>query len=224
MNMKIQTATVALTLVLAAGAVQAQTAGTWMVRGGVMNITPSVDSGDLSASSLPHTKIDADGGTQLAGGITYMVDDHWAVDLPLALPFKNNLTGDGAIIGAGKIGETKSLPMSLFAQYHFGEANAQFRPYVGAGLTYAKFYKERGTAVLTAITGGSSSNPTTLSLQSKLAPTLQVGGTVALDEHWFLEGMVAKTFLKTRGTLSTGQTIDVTLNPTTVSFSVGYKF
>lgn len=222
--MKIQTTSIALALVMVAGAAQAQTAGTWMVRGGITNITPDVDSGNLSASSLPNTKIDANGNTQLGGGITYMVDDHWAVDLPLATPFKHNLYGAGAISGAGKIGESKALPMSLLAQYHFGEANAQFRPYIGGGPTYAKFYKEKGTAVLTAITGGSSSTPTTLSLESKLALTVQVGATVALNERWFLDGMVAKTFLKTRGTLSTGQTIDVTLNPLTVAVAVGYKF
>ncbi|WP_394789123.1 OmpW family protein [Rhodoferax sp.] len=222
--MKIQTTSIALALVMVAGAAQAQTAGTWMVRGGVTNITPAVDSGNLSASSLPGTKIDADGNTQLGGGITYMLDDHWAVDLPLATPFKHNLYGAGAISGAGKIGETKAVPISLFAQYHFGEANAQFRPYIGGGPTYAKFYKEKGTAVLTAITGGSSSNPTTLSLDSKLALTLQAGATFALNERWFIDGMVAKTFLKTTGTLSTGQTINVTLNPVTVSAAIGYKF
>ncbi len=222
--MKLNTTCITAALLLVAGAAQAQSAGTWMLRGGATNITPSVDSGNLSASSASGTRIDSDGNTQLAGGITYMLTDHWAVDLPLALPFKHNLTGDGAIAGAGKIGETKSLPMSLFGQYRFGETNAQFRPFVGAGLTYAKFYKERGNATLTAITGGSSSNPTTLSLKSKLGLTLQAGATVALTERWFAEGMVSKTFLKTRGTLSTGQTIDVTLNPTTFCLGVGYKF
>jgi outer membrane protein len=222
--MKIQTTSIAIALVLAAGAAQAQTAGTWMVRGGITNITPDVTSGNLSASSLPNTKIDSNGSTQLGGGITYMVDNHWAVDLPLATPFKHNLYGADAIAGAGKIGETKALPISLFAQYRFGEANAQFRPYIGGGPTYAKFYKEKGTAVLTAITGGSSSTPTTLSLESKLGLTVQAGATFALNERWFIDGMVAKTFVKTRGTLSTGQTIDVTLNPVTVAVAVGYKF
>jgi len=222
--MKLNTTGIAAALLLAAGAAHAQSAGSWMLRGGLTNINPSVDSGNLSASSASGTKIGSDDSTRLAGGVTYMLTDHWAVDLPLALPFKHNLTGDGAIAGAGKIGETKALPISLFGQYRFGETNAQFRPFVGAGLTYAKFYKERGTAALTSITGGSPSNPTTLSLQSKLGLTLQAGATVTLNERWFVEGMVSKTFLKTRGTLSTGQTIDVTLNPNTFCLGVGYKF
>ncbi|WP_295953056.1 OmpW family outer membrane protein [Rhodoferax sp.] len=222
--MKLNTIGMACVFLLAAGTAQAQTAGTWMLRGGVMNITPKVDSGNLTTSSLPGTQIDSDGDTRLAGGITYMLTNNWSLDVPLALPFKHNLTGAGAIQGVGKIGETKSLPMSLFGQYRFGEANAQFRPYLGAGLTYAKFYKERGTATLTAIAGGTSSDPTTLKLDSKLAMSIQAGATVALNDRWFVEGTVVKTFLKTRGTLSTGQTIDVTLNPLTLAVSVGYRF
>ncbi|MDR7378496.1 outer membrane protein [Rhodoferax ferrireducens] len=214
----------ALAVLLSAAAAQAQTAGTWMLRGGVMNITPDVDSGNLSASSLPNTQIDSNGSTRPSGGITYMLDDHWALDVPIAVPFKHTLTGAGSIAGAGKIGETKALPITLLGQYRFGEAHAQFRPFVGAGLTYAKFFKERSTATLTAITGGNASTPTTLSLESKLGLTLQVGGTLALNERWFVEGMVAKTFVKTTGTLSTGQTIKVTLDPLTLSLGVGYRF
>nr|WP_315188120.1 OmpW family outer membrane protein [uncultured Albidiferax sp.] len=214
----------ACALLLAAGAAHAQTAGTWMLRGGLTHIAPQVDSGNLSASSLPGTQIDADGDTRLGGGITYMLTNHWAVDLPLALPFKHKLTGAGAIQGVGKVGEVQALPMSVFGQYRFGEANAQFRPFVGAGLTYAKFYKERGTATLTAITGGTSSNPTTLSLDSKLVMSIQAGATVALNDRWFVEGSVVKTFLKTHGALSTGQTIDVKLNPLTLCLGVGYRF
>lgn len=222
--MKLNTIGMACAFLLVAGTAQAQTAGTWMLRGGVMNITPKVDSGNLTASSLPGTQIDSDGDTRLAGGITYMLTNNWSLDVPLAMPFKHNLTGAGAIQGVGKIGEIKSLPMSLFGQYRFGEANAQFRPFVGGGLTYAKFYKERGTSTLTAITGGTSSNPTLLSLDSKLAMSILAGATVALNDRWFVEGTVVKTFLKTKGTLSTGQTIDVTLNPLTLALGVGYRF
>ena len=222
--MKLNTFGMACAFLLVAGTAHAQTAGTWMLRGGLMNITPKVDSGNLTASSLPGTQIDSDGDTRLSGGITTMLTDNWSVDVPLALPFTHNLNGAGAIQGVGKIGETKSLPMSVFAQYRFGEANAQFRPFVGAGPTYAKFYKERGTSTLTAITGGTSSNPTTLSLASKLAMSFQAGATAALNDRWFVEGTVVKTFLKTKGTLSTGQAIDVTLNPLTLALGVGYRF
>lgn len=209
---------------LSSTALHAQTAGSWLLRAGVTNITPDVTSGDLSAPSLPGTKSDVGDSTRLGGGVTYMYTDHFAVDLPLALPFKHELTGDGAIAGVGKIGEVKVLPMTLFAQYRFGEPTASFRPYVGAGPTYAKFFKERSTATLSALTGGTPTNPTTLSVESKLVPSIQVGATWAIDNRWFVDAMVAKTFLKTRTTLSTGQTLDIKLDPVTVSVAVGMRF
>ena len=199
-------------------------AGSWLVRAGVTNITPDVTSGDLSAPSLAGTKSDVGASTRLGGGITYIVNEHFSLDMPLALPFKHTLTGDGAIAGVGKIGDVKVLPMTLFAQYRFGEPTAAFRPYVGAGPTYAKFFKERSTATLSGLTGGTPANPTTLSVESKLVPTIQLGGTWTLNERWFVDAMVAKTFLKTRTTLSTGQTLDIKLDPVTVSVAVGMRF
>jgi outer membrane protein len=208
----------------ASGAASAQTAGSLLLRGGVARITPQVDSGALSAPSFPNTRADVDASTQLGGGITYMVDDHLAVDFPLSLPFKHDINGDGAIAGVGKIGETKALPVTLLAQYRFLEASSPFRPYVGGGLTYAKFFKEKGTAALTALTGGSAANPTTLKIDSKFAATLQVGATYAFNERWFVDGTILKTFLKTRTTLSSGQSMDITLDPLTTALFVGYRF
>jgi outer membrane protein len=86
-----------------------------------------------------------------------------------------------------------------------------------------KFFKTTGTGVLTAITnpGGSA---TTISFESKLAPVLQLGATLNLNEKWYLDASYTKTFLKTRGMLSTGQTLDSKLNPNGYTFQVGYKF
>jgi outer membrane protein len=208
-------------LAFAAGAAQAQQAGTWLARVGVTRISPDVSSGNLTAPSLPGTQADIRADTQLSGGFAYMVTDHWAVDLPLALPFTHEIVGAGAIAGAGKLGEVKALPVTLFGQYRFGAPAAKFRPYVGAGPTFVKFYHERSTATLSALTAGS---PTTLSVQSKLALTIEAGATFALNERWLLNALVAKTFLKTRTTLSTGQTLDIRSDPLTLTASLVYRF
>ena len=205
----------------AASAAHAQTAGSWMARIGATMISPDVKSGDLSAPSLPGTKVDVGDNTQLAGGITYMVTDNIAIDLPLALPFHHELTGAGAIGGVGKIGELRALPVTVIGQWRFGVANAQMRPYLGAGVTYAKTYRERSTAALSALTGGS---PTTFTVASKLAPTLAAGVSYAVNERWFVEGAVHKTFLKQTAKLSTGQSIDLKVDPWAISVAVGTRF
>ncbi len=206
-----------------ASTAHAQSAGTWLGRVGATRIAPDVTSGSLSAPSLPGTKTDVDAATQLSGGVTYMYTDHFAVDLPLALPFRHDLVGAGAIAGVGKIGDVKALPITLMAQYRFLEAQAPVRPYVAAGLTYAKFFGERGSGALTALTnpGGTS---TQLSIESRWGTTFQAGVTARINDNWFVDASLSKTYLKTRNTLSTGQTLDIKLDPVTVSVAVGMRF
>ena len=136
---------VAAALLLGASA-SAQVAGTFSARVGATHISPQVKSGNLSTPSFPGTTVDVGSASALTGGLNYMLTDHWAVDLPVGLPFKHDFSGDGAIAGIGKLGQTKVVPATLFAQYRFGEANAKFRPYLGVGLTYSKFFKNRSSA------------------------------------------------------------------------------
>ncbi|WP_413904349.1 OmpW/AlkL family protein [Candidatus Skiveiella danica] len=214
-----------MALALVAGsAAQAQSAGTWMARVGAIGLYPQVSSGNLSPPAFPNTQTDVSSDWTLGGGVTYMITDNWSVDVPLALPFTHTLTGAGAIAGVGTIGTTKALPLTVWGQYRFGDAKAAFRPYLGAGLTYAYFYDENATNTLNALSGGTPSNPTTFSIESKFALGVQAGATYAFNERWFLDGMVGYTWLKNTTTLSTGQTQPMTLNPVSVAISVGYKF
>ncbi len=214
-----------MALALVAGsAAHAQSAGTWMARAGATGIYPQVSSGNLSPPAFPNTQADVSSDVQLGGGVTYMLTDNWSIDVPVALPFEHTLTGAGAIAGVGTIGTTKALPFTVFGQYRFGEAKAAFRPYLGAGLTYAYFYDENTTNTLNAISGGTPSNPTTLSIESKFALSVQAGATYAFNERWFIDGVVGYTWLKNTNTLSTGQTQQMTLNPVSVALAVGYRF
>ena len=211
-------------LLACAAAAQAQSAGSILIRGGATTITPNVSSGDLTPPSLAGTKSAIGSSTRLSGGITYMLDNNIAIDLPLAVPFEHDITGDGAIAGAGKIGTVKALPATLLVQWRFMEPKATVRPYVGAGLTYAAFYGARSTSTLTAISGGTPSNPTTLSVESKWAASLQLGASVQIGGGWFLDANYTYTPLSTRTTLSSGQTLDAKLDPSSVSLTVGIKF
>ena len=209
---------------LTALAAQAQSAGSLMLRAGVTHIQPNVTSGNFSAPFFAGAKADTFAATSIGGGVTYMWTNHIAIDLPLATPFKHDMIGAGAIAGVGKIGEVQALPITLFAQYRFLAADAPARPYIGVGATYAKFFKARSTAVLTALTGGTPALPTTMSVENKFVPTLQAGAVFTIKPRWFVDVSVSHTPLKTRTTLSTGQTLDATLDPSSISIAVGYRF
>ena len=214
----------AVASLLVTGSAFAQSAGSIVVYGGAAQITPHIESGDLTAPSLAGTKIDVKKATSFVGGITYYWTDNISIDLPISLPFKHDVVGAGAIEGVGKLGTVKSLPATLLAQYRFGEANSAFRPFVGAGVTYGYFYKPKSTATLSGITGDTPSNPTTLSMKSRFGTTLEVGAAYNLTKDWSASLSFTKTFIKTTGSLSTGQTIETTLDPVSIKFGVGYRF
>lgn len=208
----------------AASAAHAQSAGSITVRLGATQISPEVKSGDLSAPAFAGTKADIKSDTQPTAGLTWMWTDNVSLDLPLAAGFTHEIVGDGAIAGVGKIGEVKALPITLLLQYRFMAPNDTFRPYVGIGPTYAKFYKARSTAALTALTGGTPDNPTTLEVDSKFTVTAQVGLSFKINREVSIDAAVLKTPLKTRTTLSTGQTLDATLDPWSYHVGVAYTF
>ena len=215
----------ALTLAaLFAGSAQAQSAGTFTLRAGGTTIMPDVTSGNLSAPSLPNTRVDIKSASQFSGGITYMWTDNIAIDLPLGLPFKHKVVGAGSIEGVGTLATVKALPITLIAQYRLGAAQDRVRPYLGLGGTYAKFFDSKGTEALNALTGGTPSNPTVMNMKNKFASMVELGVVTRVWGQWSVDLAVNKTFLKTTGSLSTGQTIETKLNPTAVQLGVGYTF
>ena len=209
---------------VAASSASAQSAGQWTAKIGAAEITPKVDSGDVSAPALPGTKADVGSNTQPIFVIGYGLTDNISAELDLGLPYKHKLYGAGAIAGTGELGTVEALPPTALIQYRFFEPKAMLRPYVGVGITYAYFQKATGSGQLTAVSNTGSSTPTTFKLDNKVAATLQLGLVVNINERWYVDGAVTKTFLKTKVNFSTGQTQDMTLNPQSVSLGVGYKF
>ena len=218
---------VAAAAILATGSVCAQTAGTWMLRAGATRLVPVGPSDCMSAPDYGDgsgcTRSNVSASTALAGGVTYMYTDNISVDVPLALPFKHDVMGAGSLQGAGKLGEVQALPITVFLQYRFLQANDKFRPYVGLGLTYAHFFKEQGSYHLTQTTnpGGPA---TTFTVDSKTIVTPQIGATLALNEKWFADVFYSKSKLSTTTHFSTGQTMNAGLDPAGYGIAVGYKF
>ncbi|NMM36452.1 MAG: OmpW family protein [Glaciimonas sp.] len=202
----------------------AQSAGVWSLKAGVNQITPKVDSGDMSAPALPRTKADVKSDTEAIIAVSYMFTDHISAEFHLGIPYTHELDGAGSINGVGKLGTVESLPPTLYLQWRFLEPKAMFRPYVGLGLTYARFQKETGSGALTAVTNTGSATPTTFTVDSKFALTPQIGITYAINEKWFADLAVTKTYLKTTTHFSTGQNMDMRLDPVAVSFAIGYHF
>jgi outer membrane protein len=201
----------------------AQSAGQIIVKVGINTIDPQVKSGDLGAPALPGTKIDVRPATSIILTGTYMVTDQVSVEAFAGLPYEHDIVGDGAIAGVGKIGSTKQVSPTVFAQYRFGAPADPWRPYLGLGPTYAKFYGSQGSGRLTALT--SPGGPATrISTDAAWGASAQLGLNFKLTPQWSLDATVIKTWLKTTSHLSSGQSIDVRLDPLSYSLSVAYRY
>ncbi|QOY94132.1 OmpW family protein [Massilia sp. UMI-21] len=207
-----------------ASTASAQSAGQFTAKIGVNQLTPKVESGDISAPALPGTKADVEKDTQPVLVLAYGLTDNISLETALGTPYKHKIYGAGAIAGTGELGTVQALPATLFAQYRFGAPDAMFRPFVGIGATYAYFMKERGSAKMTAITNPGMGVPTTFSIDNKFTYTAQIGMAVNFNAKWFADVTVNKARLRTDVHFSTGQTQYMKLDPVAVVLAVGYKF
>ena len=222
-KLALRTAAAAVLAAAACGA-QAQSAGTWMVMGGVTRISPNVSSGTLSPPSPPNTQVDIDPDTEPTLSVVRMLTDQWSVEVPIGFGFKHRINGAGSISGVGEIGTVKVLPISVFAEYRFLEPSSRIRPYALLGLTYAHFYDAHGSATLNALNPLNPAGGTGLSVASRFGITPGVGVTAMINDRWFVDLQYAHSFLKTKATLSTGQTIDTRLDPDVYRIAVGMRF
>lgn len=212
-------------LALGVAGAQAQVAGTWFAGVAVTRVAPNVSSGNLSPPAAPGTQIDVSSDTRPTLFVGRMITDHISVAMPIGLGFKQSIRGAGAIAGVGVIGTVHTLPITVFAQYRFLEPASRWRPYVMLGLTYAYNHGERGSA---ALDGVNPANPpgghTQIDVDSRFGLTPGLGVTYSINERWFLDAQYAKSFLKTKATLSTGQTIEAKINPNVYRLAVGMRF
>ena len=219
----IASALVAAVALFGAGAAQAQVAGQFLGTIGWNKIMPKTKSDDLSAPSLPGSKIDIHSASALFVTGTYMITDDISIEALGGLPYKHSVYAAGAVSGVGRISTIHQISPTILLQYRFLAADAPFRPYVGAGPTYAKFYGSKGSAQLTAVTNPGGPG-TTVGGDHEWGGTVQLGGAYKIDKHWFLDAAILKSFIKTKAPLSTGQEVKATLNPVAINASIGYTF
>jgi outer membrane protein len=226
--MKVRFNSVAKTLVAAAAlacaaSASAQSAGQWTAKFGLNQLTPKVESGDISAPALPFTKADVKSDIQPVIVVAYGITDNISLEGALGTPYKHKIIGAGSIAGTGELGTVEALPPTLFAQYRFFAPTATFRPFVGIGATYAYFMKATGSGKLTALTNPGGP-PTTFDIDNKFTYTAQVGVAMNFNERWFADVTVNKSRVRTDVHFSTGQDQHMKLDPVAVVLAVGYKF
>jgi outer membrane protein len=116
----------------------------WWARGGFTHVNPTSDNGVLAGTLA----LDIDSNAQLGLSFGRHLDDNWAVEVLAATPFSHTASLNGA-----EAVDFNHLPPTVSVQYYFGERNAAWRPFVGAGVNFTWVYDEesRGPVARTDI-------------------------------------------------------------------------
>jgi len=139
---------------LAAAALAAMTAGTafaeagdWQFRFRGIAVIPD-ESADISPIN---GDVDIDTSFVPEFDITYFFTEKLAAELILGVT-PHDVTAVGTDLGDIDLGSVWLLPPTLTLQYHF-QPDAQFRPYVGAGVNFTSFFNDDlpGDTVLAGI-------------------------------------------------------------------------
>jgi outer membrane protein len=131
------------------------------------------------------------------------LDENWAVEgVVLALPFKHDVIGKGTIDRLGPVASVKQLPPTLILHRFFGSPSNQFRPSVGLGLNYTRFFSARATPALEAYAGG----PTDVSLSPSTGLGAFAGGMWKIDSRWHMNLLLGYVKVNTTATLTTRST------------------
>ena len=204
---------VAAGLGLGSGAALAVQQGDILVRVGIAHVAPDADSEPVPGFGAA-SKVDVDSATSLGLTLTYMATDSLGVGLLAAWPFKHDIEGAGSIAGAGKVAETKHLPPTVTAQWHFAP-QSNVRPFVGAGLNYTAFFSEKTTG---AIAG------TSLKLDDSWGLAAEAGVDVDINDRWFVSGQVWYLDIDTEATINGVASFDVDIDPWVFMIGLGTKF
>ena len=139
--MKLQSLVLAAATALTMTTAFAVPAGTWAVAAGAHYVDPKSDNGTLANGALA---VDVDGDVRPTISGEYFIANNVGIELLAAIPFHHDITltnGDGDQIDA----KTQHLPPTLSVQYHFDGYNMPMnvKPFVGVGVNYTTFFKER---------------------------------------------------------------------------------
>ena len=198
----IRTTLVAALLTLAAGNTLAAE-GDILIRLRALHVAPDVSTtGTLSAldagvkqSTVPELDL------------TYMFTDHIGAELILGVT-RHRVTSS-----LGGLGKVSLLPPTLTLQYHLNP-NGQFRPYVGAGINYTRFYDNSLSA------GGERVRID----RNSFGPALQLGMDIGLDKNWFMNVDVKRLWIRTDASLGGASLGTLKIDPWLLGVGVGRRF
>lgn len=146
--------------------------------------------------------------------------------------FKNKNTADMSIKGA---------PITLTANYYFGNGNSKFRPYIGAGLAYTYFSNENygssyeTTEIVSGITDSGVDDISNAKMDPAIGLAAKIGADYYLTDNFLISASVTYVTSKTTfshdykyfdgmETVKRTSSSDIDVNPIIATVGIGYRF
>ena len=203
---------------------------------GAITVAPNDSSSTLnvveSVAGLPagSTQVAVNTNTQLGLTIDYKINNQWTAELIAATPFSHDISVKGSAIDGLDVGNTKHLPPTLVAQYHFDMGNSNLDPFVGVGVNYTKFYDASASdtlkTTLRALNVTTANDEVDLALDDSFGVALQAGVNYKINDHWGAHVAISKIDIDTQANVTVNgnsiQKVDVQIDPMVVM--VGLRF
>ena len=221
---------------------QAQSAGSNVVELGWLHISPQ-DSSDLlsvAGNSIPDTGSRVSNSDTVGFTFKHFLTDNAAIEVVGGVPPKFQLYGTGVLSAAANnpLGNVRQWSPAVLAKYYFGNADSQWRPSVGLGISYIWFTSAHVNPAFQQLlsnqisAGQTTGLPTRAHIDSSWSAVFNTGLTYNLDAHWSASISVSYLPFGTKAnlttTLPTGASVPssarITLDPIVGFLSAGYKF
>lgn len=162
----------------------------------------------------PGADLEVQDATTLFLSYEYRVTPNWGVELAAGIPPEHDTKAKGSIEFLGKVSSVKQLAPTLFVNYRFGDDGATWRPFIGLGINYTRFYDAK------------SEYGQNIELSDSIGPAAQVGLSYALTPQISLCGAVATAKVKSDlvATGTTVQTTTIDFRPVVYTVALSYKF
>lgn len=214
--------------IVAASTAGAYEAGDWIVRGGVVNVSPDDDSSalELNGTAIGGTGVAVDEDTQLLLNVTWMARHNLGVELLAATPFEHEVrtTGLAPLPGLKDVdlGKIKHLPPTLTVLWYPMDPGSSFQPFIGGGVNYTVFFQEDLSSAAEAALGADN-----LELDDSWGLAFRAGFDYMLNDCWSVHAGVYYLDIETEAGLDTALgkvDVDVDVNPWVYTLGVGYRF
>jgi outer membrane protein len=200
------------------------------IRVGMYFLQYHVNANDLQGPYVP-PGVNLDVNSVSTPYFAYLrrLSPHLVGQLAAGIPPKTETVGKGpATLGSvpfdGQVVSTaKWFSPSLIMNYVFRDESETWRPYLGFGINYTKFYDLQSTAAGDAANGG----PTAISLTSSFGPVVTAGIRWHIKDRWSAYASYDYAYVKSDYTGNTAgviRTTTVRFNPTTLVVSIGFAF